>query len=81
MLTGLVGALSNLPVFECFFMLSKPRVWVGKTAWIEHLGTPVWMAIHFAFIVSVLFKKEITWAGIRYRVRVGGNTSVISRES
>lgn len=54
---------------------------LGKTAWIEHLGTPVWMAIHFAFIVSVLFKKEITWAGIRYRVRVGGNTSVISRES
>ena len=33
------------------------------------------------FVLGALFKNEITWAGIRYRVKAGGDTTVISRNS
>ncbi|MEM9283746.1 MAG: glycosyltransferase [Verrucomicrobiota bacterium] len=52
---------------------------LDKTRWIEHFATPVWMAIQFVFLFSVLFKTKITWAGIRYQVTLGGDTKVISR--
>ena len=52
---------------------------LDKTAWIEHFATPVWMGMHLLFVISVLFKNEITWAGIHYRVKRGGDTVVVSR--
>ena len=53
---------------------------LDRTAWIEHLATPFWMAIQLIFVIGVLFRNEITWAGIRYRVQAGGATTVLSRE-
>lgn len=34
---------------------------------IEHLGTPLYMAVHFAIVVHALILRQITWAGITYR--------------
>jgi hypothetical protein len=54
---------------------------LDQTILIEHLCTPIWMGMQFIFIVSVLFKNTITWAGIKYRVKAGGDTTVLARKS
>ena len=54
---------------------------LDKTIWIEHLATALWMGMQLIFVLGALFKNEITWAGIRYRLKAGGDTTVISRNS
>ena len=54
---------------------------LDKTIWIEHLATALWMGMQLICVLGALFKNEITWAGIRYRVKAGGDTTVISRNS
>jgi cellulose synthase/poly-beta-1,6-N-acetylglucosamine synthase-like glycosyltransferase len=50
------------------------------TRWIEHLLTPVWMAMHAGLTTSALFTDRIRWAGIDYRVKAEDRTEVIGRD-
>jgi len=40
-----------------------------QTAVLEHLGTPLYQALHLCIAASVLCMRRVTWAGITYRVR------------
>lgn len=51
------------------------------TRWVEHLLTPVWMAMHAALTTSALFTDRIRWAGIDYRVKAEDQTEVIGRKA
>lgn len=61
--------------------LFEPEV-VGAlrpSRWVEHLLTPVWMAIHAGLTTSALFTDRIRWAGIGYRVHAEDRTEVLGR--
>ena len=53
---------------------------IRGTFWIEHFLTPFWMLIHATLTTSVLFKREIRWAGIRYRILAPDRTEVLGQK-
>ena len=53
---------------------------ISRTAWLEHLGTPLWMGVHFLIAASALFSDRIRWAGIDYRILSRSETEVLGRE-
>ena len=82
MLSDQVRAFCRRKIYQYQFRHQPETIRsLDKTILIEHLCTPIWMGLQFIFVVSVLFKNNITWAGIRYRVKAGGNTTVLSHKS
>ena len=50
-----------------------------STFWWDRWATPLWMALHAAFITSALFGRTFVWRGIRYRLM--GRNHVIRFDS
>lgn len=82
MLSDQVRAFCRRKIYQYQFRHQPETIRsLDQTILIEHLCTPIWMGIQFIFVISVLFKNKITWAVIDYRVKAGGNTTVLSHKS
>jgi hypothetical protein len=52
---------------------------IRKTRALEHLGTPLWMAVNGLLAIGARFMGKVTWAGITYRVSGRQDVAILSR--